>query len=526
MPRRKESNAGSGDIDQARHLRDTGYAAPSGGVLDEARQAGDAFMQSFLEQLEQEAAAELGMDAAGDGELQSAAGDVPEHMFEDDDYDDDDQELKVADEIRDAGEYDSEKVFNDYEYRSVPAIPEEKRAAEVIGQRTQASSSSVGARIGEIRNKSKYRETWNSMTDVEKYILMLVSEHRHLTAAQLGVLIVQGAVYRQTKGAFNHMKAYFKWVTEERYKEKLDYKSTYKMATMGGLDKKLAQMCAGGLLERINPAYSVREEGAGERFKQAPALFTAHYYLTPLGARVLIVNTAITKATVGFVPTYKSAAIQSILHEAECAEILCSIASCAGYVSNLPEEEGYGMIDVCRFYHEKDVEEKNVVYAGKKIDFKSDGKMVIYSEAAGDFLDFYIEYDSGSSTKDKIRHKTEAFTKYIFWKREQYGERFRKPVLLLVTQKPGDFFPQIANKKTTTYTTGVKRMSHECFPDYLAALNDIAVVLVTDVASIHAHGALGACWHRMDLVTGIPSMKAFDLVTASMLPAAEAALAR
>ncbi|RAP50913.1 MAG: hypothetical protein BZ138_06215 [Methanosphaera sp. rholeuAM270] len=65
-------------------------------------------------------------------------------------------------------------------------------------------------------------------------------------------------------------------------------------------------------------------------------------------------------------------------------------------------------------------------------------------------------------------------------------------------------------------------MAHECFPEYLDVLNDFAVVLVADVASVRRHGAMGACWHRMDLVSGIPSMKAYDLVTAATLPFADA----
>lgn len=436
----------------------------------------------------------------------------------DDEIDDDDFEARMtaADELGRGDDVEG-LLFEEGEYLMVPRIPEQYRASDVIGKRTQASSASTAIKLGPIKPKGKLTAIWNGMTDVEKYILMLVSEHRHLTQAQLGVLLITPTRYRQKKGCVNNTKAYFKWVTEEKYKCHLNYKNTFKMSTANGLDLKLKHMCADGLLEEITPAYTVDERNISDRYQQTPSLFTQHYYLTPLGAKVLICNTDIKVTTskvkpVGFVPTYKSAAYQTILHEAECTEILCSIISCASFASN---EEGYGLFDVCRFYHEKDVEEKNIRYNGKKIDFKSDGKLTMYVEALGDFVDWYVEYDSGSSTPSKITHKTEAFIKYIFWKREQYGERFRKPVLLLVTQKPADLFPQINGRKSTKYTTGIKNMARNCFEEYLDFLNDIAVVLVADCASIRAQGALGACWHKVDLTTGIADEKSYDLISAS-----------
>ena len=235
---------------------------------------------------------------------------------------------------------------------------------------------------------------------------------------------------------------------------------------------------------------------------------------------MLIVNTAVNRDSssdkpVGYVPTYKKAAYQTILHEAESTEIFCSLVSCAQFASNPDDNRDFGIFDICRFYHEKDVEEKGVVYKGKKIDFKTDGKLTMYVDSIGDFIDWYIEYDSGSSSADKIKHKTEAFIKYIFWKREQYGERFRKPVLLLVSQKPADLFPQLKGSQRTTYTTGIKNMAKQNFEEYLDVLNDIAVVLVSDCGAIRAHGALGACWHKVDLTTGVADSKAYDLITAS-----------
>ena len=439
-----------------------------------------------------------------------------------DDELDDDEIAAREDAVGELTEEDDDDVliFDEGEYLMVPKIPEQYRASDVIGKRTQASSASTAIKLGPIKPKAKLTSIWNGMTDVEKYILMLISEHRHLTRAQLAVLLINPTKLRQRKGCVNNTKAYFKWVTEEKYMCHLNYKNTFKTATQNGLDLKLKHMCDDGLLEEITPAYAVDERNISARYKETPSLFTQHYYLTPLGAKVLICNTDIKTNTskekpVGFVPTYKNAAYQTILHESECTEILCSIISCAQYATNPDDEKNYGLFDICRFYHEKDIEEKNIRYNGKKIDFKSDGKLTMYVEEYGDFIDWYIEYDSGSSTDSKIKHKTEAFIKYIFWKRSEYGDRFRKPVLLLVTQKPADLFPQINSRKSTKYTTGIKNMVKSNFEEYLDCINDIAVVLVADCSSIRAHGALGACWHKVDLTTGIADEKAYDLISAS-----------
>lgn len=419
---------------------------------------------------------------------------------------------------------DVSSVFTSGKTLSIPVIPEQYRASDVIGRRTQASSSSNAIRIGKMSPKARLRSIWDELTDTEKYALMLVSEHRHMTAQQLKVLIVQPTRLRKgaKNGKVDNLQSYYDFVVNVKYKaDGMSYSKALSIGTLKGLvSNVLNDLIARGLLEKITPAYWVDNDKMSERYKEAPSLYTEHYYLTPVGAKVLVCNTAIRTNTakrnaVGFVPTYKNAAYQSVLHEAECTEVMCSMISCASYASNPDDGRYYGLFDVCRFYHEKDIEEKDVEYNGKKIDFKTDGKVTMYVEQFHDFVDWYIEYDSGSSTSDKIKHKTEAFIKYILWKKRTKGESFRSPVLLLISQKPSDYFPQAVNRKTTTYTTGIKQMAKRCFPDMLDELNDIALVLVADCGSIRSNGALGACWHRMDLTTGIPEDAAYDLITAS-----------
>ena len=159
-----------------------------------------------------------------------------EEIDEEDDLDEEDDEIgeedaaarsEAAEELG-AGDDAAEELFDDGEYLMVPRIPDQYKASDVIGKRTQASSASTAIKMGEIKPKAKLRAIWNGMTDVEKYILMLISEHRHLTQAQLGVLLVTPTRLRQKKGAINNTKAYFKWVTDTKYECHLNYKNTFK----------------------------------------------------------------------------------------------------------------------------------------------------------------------------------------------------------------------------------------------------------------------------------------------------------
>ena len=361
---------------------------------------------------------------------------------------------------------------------------------------------------------------------------MYVSEHRHLTADQLRILIVVPTQIRQSAGGgTNVVKTYFKWVTDIKYGFHLDYKETHKTSTIDGLNKKLSHLVSIGLLDEITPSYKVKENDSIE-YKDNPSIFTQHYYLSQLGGRVLVCNTNITTKNIGYVPSHKDAAFKSIVHETESTEVLCSIISCAEYISNLynldPEKDQnavlgqsldtFGFFDICRFYHEKDVEDKKVFWplsSKRSIDFKTDGKLTLYSSKLGDFIDYYIEYDSGSSKASNIKHKIEAFIKYTLYYRMTMGERFRRPVMLLVTQKPSCFIPEMNRKKTSVYTNAIKRMVNSMFAEYGEAINDIACVLIADCNSLRRHGAMGACWHKMDLVNGYAQNHGVDLIAGS-----------
>lgn len=434
--------------------------------------------------------------------------------------------------------------YENYEYVDFPIVPMQFRGADIIGLRTRATGK-TDERIGPIQPKGALRKAWDDLTDVNKYILMLISEHRHLTVNQLQTMIVLPTQIRTANSKkmrearkdsrteeipiHNTMKAYFTYITEEKYQCPLDYKTCHKTATIRGLRTLIKTLCELRYIEEVTPSYEVRVSAkkVSSEYKAHPSLFTQHYYLTPLGARLLICNTNITLPTgknpVGFVPTYKDAAYMSIVHETECSECFCSIIACSEYASNMElwnpnsaDKRDYGFFDICRFYHEKDVEYRFKDGKGSKVVFKSDGEMTIYSSKLGDFIDYFLEYDAGSSKAGNIKHKIESFAKYVLYLKRTYGPRARRPVLLLVTQKPSSFMPQINGKSTgTVYTNGIKTMMRSSFKGMEGVINDIACVLVCDCNALRQHGAMGACWHRMDLRTGRASDRAIDLIEAS-----------
>lgn len=428
------------------------------------------------------------------------------------------------------------QLMSKYEYDSIPRIPLKFRGAPIIGLRTSAAGN-INTPIGPLSPKKKFREIWDvGLTDVEKYVLMLISEHRHMTAEQLAVFVIMPTEIRHfPEGGHNTVKTYYEWVTKVRYECPLDYKETFKTSTSRGLGQKLDHLIQLRLIDKIIPSYKVRKNDSAE-FNSTPSLYTEHYYLTPDGAKALIINTAAvllnakdSDKAVGYVPSYRSAAYTSIVHETECNEVMCSLIENAEYLSNIDaygmrddgDTRDYGTFDVARFYHEKDCEEKYVPFhdpidmKDKTTDFKTDGKVVLYAEQLGEFIDYYLEYDSGSSSASKIKHKVEAFTRYIMWKKAEDGDRFRLPVLLLVSQNPGYFMPNLRGKGPTRYTRGIQTMMEREFSNYDGNINDIVHVLVADSRMIRMHGTMGACWHRIDMNTGLPSEMAYDLIEAS-----------
>ena len=434
------------------------------------------------------------------------------------------------------------EFYGNYAYSDVPKIPQQFRSADIIGLRTRATGKNE-EKIGTITQKKRLRKLWDDMTDVEKYILMLISEHRHLTVNQLQTLIILPTQIRKANAAdmrrmrgdartdipvHNTLKPYFSYVTSEKYKTQLNYKECHKTATVRGLMTILRRLQKLELIEEITPSYKVKP-ASSQAYKDTPSLFTEHYYLTVMGARLLICNTAATQPSgdtpVGFVPTYKDSSYLSIVHETECAECFLSIMSCSEYASNMelfnPDAEDYadyGFFDICRFFHEKDVEARfRLTDKDRETVFKSDGELTLYSSRLGDFIDYFLEYDAGSSKPNNIKHKIEAFAKYVLYLRKTVGETARRPVLLLVTQKPSSFMPSLNQSKSqgTVYTRGIQTLMRTTFKDMIDQINDIACVLVTDCNAIRQHGAMGACWHRIDLRTGKADDRALDLIEAS-----------
>lgn len=467
----------------------------------------------------------------------------------------------------------------DYEEGLVPRIPEAYRGADVIGLRTRANGNEGVPMKNPNSNTAKWEAAWARMTYPEKYIMLLVSEHRHLTVDQIytmlalsGVVIkssstdVMRALARQrligetgeeptkeeveeavradrerraANGTMRNprhhdsMKTYALWLFRDRYGIPVtakEYKQMIKPTTAKGLLRSINRLVKAGMLDEITPAYKMKEDVATETFQSNPSLFMTHYYLSPDGGATIAHNTAMPKKGVGYVPSHYDASFMSIVHETECTECLLSVIRCAQYLSNIeilnydamsPDEiPKVGYVDILRCYHEKDCEYKGINWQGsdgrKGIDFKSDGMVSIYSSKLHAFVDLFLEYDAGSSKESNLSHKVEAYIKYVMTYSEILGDSFRRPVLLLVTQKPSAFMPQMLTKrKTTLYTNAIKRrIATKQFDGIRDDLDDIACILITDCNMLRQHGALGACWRRMDPVTGLAEERAHDLLTA------------
>lgn len=497
-------------------------------------------------------------DADDEVELPSTAGDSAKNAFVD----------------------DHPEFYESYEYDDalMPRIPEAYRGADVIGLRTRGNGTEGVPMKDPNRNVAKWEDAWNKMTYPERYIMMLVSEHRHLTIDQLytmlclsGVVIksnsaevAKGLVRQRLEASLGRdatqaevdaeyaldrqrraengtmrsprhhdsMRTYAMWLCKDRYGIEVnakEYKRMVKPTTSAGLLRSVNRLVKAGMLDEITPSYKMKADVATETFQSNPALFMTHYYLSPDGAATLVHNTAMSKKGVGYVPSHYDASFMSIVHETECTECLLSVIRCAQYVSNIeilnyeatdPSEIGrVGYIDILRCYHEKDCEYKGINWQGadgrKGIDFKSDGMLSIYSSKLRDFVDLFLEYDAGSSKEGNLSHKVEAYIKYVLTYQEILGQGFRKPVLLLVTQKPSAFMPQmLTRRKATLYTNAIKRrIATKQFDGVRDRLDDIACILVTDCNMLRQHGALGACWRRIDPVTGLPGEKALDLLS-------------
>ena len=561
----------------------TGTEGPSWEDLDRERAYEDSVMRARAQGID-------GGDDDDDYDENDGYYDEDEDLDDDRDEDDGnwDDEPEQEDEYEDVGKeaadayIEKNKEFYeafDYDEEMTPRIPERYRGVDILGLRTRGNGT-VGVKMGSLGNKRKLQEIWNSLTPVQRYILMLVSEHRHLTKDQLYTFVimpgsirranetepkkarmkerlrqqtgkvpslaeVQAAVReedarRKAQGkparipVRDVLRTYTEWLFQTKYKVPLSpktYKQVTKTSSFVGLDRSLQDLVDRDLLVARDPSYKVRSKGRTSAYTDTPSLFTEHYYLRPLGARVLVCNTAIkspgtrsASPSVGYVETHMEAAYSSIVHETECTECLLSIVRCAQYMSNMevfsPEagDADYGYVDVCRCYHEKDCEMKRIDWRGtngrKGIDFKSDGEVTIWSSKLNEFVDLFLEYDAGSSKQGNIAHKIEAYLKFILAMQDKDPE-FRRPVMLLVSQKPSAWITSMNNGRNTTYTKAIsQRMRTKVFEGVYDRLNEIGCVLVTDCNAMRQHGAMGACWHRIDLHTGVAEPVAHDLLSA------------
>ena len=451
----------------------------------------------------------------------------------------------------DRSEYAKAKrdFLSDYSYTMFPEIPAQYRAVDLLGLRTKPSGT-IEEKLGPISPKAKLRQIWDGLSDLERYILILLSEHRHMTARQLVPFTLRTTEIRHfpnggsqsTKPYFDYLKAKYEVNNTGTRPDQIRYKEATKCSTLKGLISKLDHLVDLNLIDPIQPSYHVKNNNSVD-FQENPSLYTVHYYLSRDGAKVLICNTGIGLPSekggrgCGYVSTHKSSAFSSIVHNSECQEVMCSIVENAEYVSNIdqygrvdPDDTtDWGRIEILRYEHEGNIEVKNVPYmkldskavggkAKAAIDFKTDGMVSLYSSKLDAIISAYLEYDSGSSTAKGIEHKVLATCLWSLWNLTRYGTRFRTPVLMLVSQNPGSFLPQLNKARTdggTRYTQGIKRAMETLKKTYPGIdPNVLVTVIVTDCHMMRLHGALGACWHTIDLNTGIADEHGIDFLEA------------
>lgn len=402
----------------------------------------------------------------------------------------------------------------------IPIIPVEYRGAEALGVRTRPDGSNketLGTSMPGF-GRPKQREAWNKLGEAEKWVMLNISEHRHLTTQQLSYLcVLPGTI----TGEVEHKGLYQLYIDiMERYgvRDVEWHRQTWCRSTKG-LEKLLERLAEQDMLYKVDPAYSISEK-TEERLEN-PALWCTHWYLSKKGALTLASSTKAKygvkegNTKLGYVPSHKEAMVSSIVHETECNEVFSSLVSAAQYINSF-KNPSFGYYEICRWLHEMNTEsEIPALNKDYMIKFKPDGMMTMYMSPLCGFVDLYLEYDAGSSTTDKICYKTEAFIKFAV--QEQEAGR-RVPALLMVTQKPSEFIEGISTKSKSKYLSSMSK-AWNLKRTHLKGNVDEALIppiLVSDCASIRARSALGAVWHPVDVVNGSVQMTAIDLPTALM----------
>lgn len=380
--------------------------------------------------------------------------------------------------------------------RAVPLPPVSPAglANITLGVRKKRSTQSVSNRLRK-HAAAELAAAWDGTTPFEKTLLLLLAEHKTLSAPQIKAFFALPA--KQPRVACEGLLASL----EERYGTELPPDRVFTAKSQEQVYTKAEKLKRKGLVASVHNATNnlIIDKAL------APSLLSVHYFLTEMGAQTVA---TVTGTPLSFVANYETYAFDSLLHLSEVNDFfVSSIAAAQDLMNNHPDEAG--ILDVTSWLHESRTEHQFEIYAGRTIKFRSDGMMTLFSSLREDFTDFYLEHDTGRMPAEKIRTKTAAYLHFVLYRKAAQmagGEPFRRPVLLFVTT---------SETRVALYRENIARAVAEGFPQRLDYANAFGRIAVASAEDLKGHSPLGEAWRVMDLGTGRLSKERFNLLTIS-----------
>lgn len=364
---------------------------------------------------------------------------------------------------------------------------------------------------------SEMRWLWSCLDVANRYLMVLVSEHMFVTGEQMRQLVVVPSV-RARRGLHDVIAPYFSWLVGDVYGMDADEADACSVTTDDELFGRLSYLVGQGLICVSDPdEYApIGRDDVGS---------VTHYYLSCSGAELMMCNTRATKPdansgrNVGYSLSGHDYSVSRMSHEADCMDVVCSAIDGMRRISDSDGEIGCGYVDMCRVRRAGECRHElswsDMSGNRHRMSFAPDCGMTMYSSRLDGFVDYYLCYDSGSATMDGISRDIEAFLRHVDDANVRHGGRVRMPVLMMVTRAPGDFLEYASvNRKVPKYVRGM-RHAMESMPYDSGRLSSMSNIVIADYAMIRDNGAMGPCWHHVDLLSGTVGVLATDLLSSA-----------
>lgn len=326
------------------------------------------------------------------------------------------------------------------------------------------------------RDQQKLIEEWNTLDQRAKLILLLLSEHKTMSRNQLQQLCLLG--YKKDNLAFSGWLNYL----SEKYNTPLDPKVIFTQSTENTVYyKTLRPMKIQGIVDVVN--YIMHATTSGEH----PIAASGLYFLTEHGAQLICAGTGASLDDVGFVPNYHRYSTSSAIHNLNAnGFFLNTVAAIQGIVDM--NDPNTGILDFAAWKNEKESVHQ-LAMDGSNYFFRPDGFAILFSSQAGGFVPVYLEFDVGSSSADKIQHKTKTYIRYIttVFREQKLG----RPMLLFV----------FSGNRWEFYEKNIKKAIIDGYEPVKDELNEYARILVTSTNNINSDSSMGKIWRVFDLGT-------------------------